>query len=355
MISLFFLAVSPIVVRAFMGDVTENKTKKNIYLTICGLCIVFVMGLRSRFSGTTDTKIYCDIFDRMRMHYPNLIDYLEETRLENGLLFSEVSFYIYVWILAKIFSEAQWLLIISAVIMVICTLRFISKHSEDMTLSIVMFLCLGLFTFNMSGLRQCLAMSICLIAYDFMREKKFLPFALTILFAMTFHKSAIIFGLSYLIVYVKPKWNHITIFLLALALFIAFADDISFLYDSLTGEDYSGGGSFDSGGYITVAIYLIIIIVSLLFNKKWNVDILLPIFLTVIGVSLFVIRYSSVQIYERISYYFYYFTILILPYIISKFESKSRVVINAVVSILSMVLFLYRINSGVFHNFALII
>lgn len=355
MIALLLVSVSPIIIKFLMGDVSKNKSKKNIYLTICGLCIIFVMGLRSRLSGTTDTKIYCDIFDRVRMYYLSLGDYIASMQLENGFLFSEVGFSIYVWALARIFSDAQWLLIVSAVIMTVCTLKFISKHSGDVTLSLVMFLCLGLFTFNMSGLRQCIAMSICLLAYDFIKEKKFIPFVLILILAMSFHKSALIFGFSFLLIFIKPKLNHVLVFLTALALFIAFADDISFLYDSLTGEDYSGGESFDSGGYITIAIYLIIIVVTLLFNKNWNnSQLFLPLLLTVVGVSLYVIRYTSVQIYERISYYFYFYTILLLPSVISKFESKSKVVINAVVSILSIVLLWYRVSGGVFQNFTLI-
>ena len=354
MIALLLVSISPIIIKFLMGDVSENKSKKNIYLTICGLCIIFVMGLRDRLSGTQDTNSYCEIFDRVKLNGVSLIDYISNMKFENGILFSEVGFSIYIWTLSRIFSDAQWLLIITAIIMTVCTLKFISKHSEDLTLSLVMFLCLGLFTFNMNGLRQCLAMSICLIAYGFMKEKKFLPFILTVLIAISFHKSALIFAFVYPLAFMKPKWNYILFFMIALTLFISFADDISFLYDSLTGENYSGGDSFDSGGYITIAIYLIIITVSLLFNKKWDVNTLLPLFLTVVGMSLYVMRYTSVQIYERISYYFYFYTILLLPSVISKFETKSKAVINAVVLILSIVLLWYRVSGGVFQNFALI-
>ncbi len=355
MIALLLVSVSPIIIKFLMGDVSKNKSKKNIYLTICGLCIIFVMGLRSRLSGTGDTDFYYGLFERVKNNSQNLFDYLSNITDGKDLLFSEIGFSIYIWVLSRVFSDAQWLLIVSAVIMTVCTLKFISKHSEDVTLSLVMFLCLGLFTFNMNGLRQCLSMSICLFAYDFIKEKKFMPFVLILILAMSFHKSALIFGFSFLLIFVKPKLNHVLVFLTALALFIAFADDISFLYDSLTGEDYSGGESFDSGGYITIAIYLIIIVVTLLFNKNWNnSQLFLPLLLTVVGVSLYVIRYTSVQIYERISYYFYFYTILLLPSVISKFESRSKVVINAVVSILSIILLWYRINGGVFQNFTLI-
>ena len=312
------------------------------------------MGLRDSMSGTGDSNSYCTMFDQVKENSSNLIDYFRGMKFENGILFSEVGFSIYVWLLANIFPSSQWLLIITAIIMTVCTLKFISKHSEDVMLSLIMFICLGLFTFNMNGLRQCIAMSICLLAYDHIKDKKFIPFVLLILLAMSFHKSALIFSFAYFLAFMKPKWNYILFFITALVLFIALADDISFLYDSMTGEDYSGGDSFDSGGVVVVAIYVIIIGVTLLFNKKWDKQLFLPLLLVVMGLSFYIIRYLSTQIYERISYYFYFYTLILLPSIISKFEIKAKTAINATALILSILLFYYRVSSGVFQNFSLI-
>ena len=351
MIPLLLLAVSPIIIKALMGDITENKRKKNLYLTICGLCIVFVMGLRSRFSGSGDTNAYCKLFEDIKNSGIGFLDFINQRSADSSLLFSEVGFSVYVWLLANIFPNSQWLLIITAIIMTVCTLKFISKHSEDVMLSLIMFICLGLFTFNMNGLRQCIAMSICLLAYDHIKDKKFIPFVLLILLAMSFHKSALIFAFSYLLAFMKPKWNYVLFFITALALFITFADDISFLYDSMTGEDYSGGSSFYSGGIVVVAIYFIIITVSLLFNKKWDKQSFLSLLLVLMGGSFYIIRYLSTQIYERISYYFFYFTILLLPKVISEFDGKSKLLINSIVIVLSIALFAYRLLNT---NFALI-
>ena len=351
MIPLLLLAVSPIIIKAFMGDITENRSKKNIYLTICGLCIIFVMGLRSRFSGSGDTSSYCSLFESVKNSGVGFLDFINQRSAESSLLFSEVGFSVYVWLLANIFPSSQWLLIITAIIMTVCTLKFISKHSEDVMLSLIMFICLGLFSFNMNGLRQCIAMSFCLLAYDYIKDKKLISFVLIILLAMSFHKSALIFAFAYFLAFMKPKWNYVLFFITALVLFIVLADDISFLYDSMTGEDYSSGSSFDSGGIVVVAIYLIIIIVSLLFNKKWDKQSFLPLLLVLMGVSFYIIRYLSTQIYERISYYFFYFTILLLPTVISGFDGKSKLLINSIVIVLSIALFAYRLLNT---NFALI-
>ena len=351
MIPLLCLAVSPIIIKALMGDITKNRSKTNIYLTICGLCIIFVMGSRSRFSGSPDTNAYCNMFERIQKTGMGILDFIESRGGDSNLIFSEVGFSIYVWLLANIFPNSQWLLIITAIIMTVCTLKFISKHSEDVMLSLIMFICLGLFSFNMDGMCQCIAMSFCLLAYDFIKDKKFIPFVLLILLAMSFHKSALIFSFAYLLAFMKPKWNYILFYIIALILFVSFADDISILYDSLTGGDYYGGESFDDGGVVVVLIYVIIIFVALLFNKKWDKQSFLPLLLTLMGFSFYIIRYLSTHIYERISYYFCYFTILLLPLVIAKFDGKSRLLINSIVIVLSLALFLYRIYDS---NFALI-
>lgn len=357
MLVLLLLSVSPIIIKAFMGDLTKDKVKKNTYLIICGLCIILVMGLRSRFSGTGDTDVYYSFFESVRNNAQTLSEQISKAIDGKSLLFSEVGFTIYVWLLAQVFTSGQWLLIISAIIMTVCTLRFISKYSEDIVLSTIMFLTLGLFTFNMNGLRQCLAMSICLFAYDFIKQKKFIPFVLIILLAMSFHKSTLIFGFSYFLIFMKPKWTYIIPFLTVLVLFVIFADNISFLYDSLTGEDYAGGESFESGGVVTIAIYLLIIGTAVVaFNGKWeNNEAFLPLLLTIIGLTLYVIRYISVQIYERISYYFYYYSILLLPTVIKKFDKESKNAVNIIVYVLCLALFVYRLGKGVFANFQFII
>ena len=336
----------PILLRIILGDLTKEKSTKKAYLTLCGLCIIFVMGFRSRFSGTTDTNWYCMLFERVRDSNVDLLNFIMQGTLETNWFFSEIGFSIFIWVLANIFSSAQWLLLITAIIMTVCTLRFISKHSKDVVLSVIMFITLGLFTFNINGLRQCIAMSICLFAYDFIKEKKLLPFLLTVLIAISFHKSAIVFMLAFLVVLIKPKWQYVSIFVALLILFVIFADDISVFYDSVTGEDYAGGESFESGGIVVVLTYILIIIPTLIFNNNFDdKNVLYPLLILLIGLSFYIVRYLSVQIFERISYYFFYYSLLLLPSTISTFDKKSKSTINVIVAILCILLFLYRIRN----------
>ena len=353
MIALISLTIFPLILEIFMGNMNNAKRKKT-FLILCGIAIAFVMGFRSRYTGTRDTEMYGIAFDSLKWSNIGLIDYLRQSMSAN-IVFSELGFSAYIWLVAKIFPTYRYLLIITAIINIALTMRFIYKYSENALLSVIMFITLGLFTFNMNGLRQSVAMSICLLAYDFIEKKKFVPFLLVVLLAMSFHKSAIFFALTYFIIFMKPKWNYTMFFIGLLVLFVLFADNLTIIYDALTSEDYAGAEGFDSGGIVTVLIYILVIAFALISKDKIKKGTVFNcILLSLVGLILYLARFFSVQIYERVSYYFYYFIILLLPSAIKKYEVKSQTLINTVVIILSITLFVYRIQGGAFSDFALV-
>lgn len=354
MIALISLTIFPLVLEIFMGNMNNAKRKKT-FLILCGIAIAFVMGFRSRYTGTADTDFYCTLFETMKYSKYSLFEYIAHSIGENPL-FSELGFSAYIWLVAKIFPTYRYLLVITAIINIALTMRFIYKYSENALLSVIMFITLGLFTFNMNGLRQSVAMSICLLAYDFIEKKKFIPFLLIVILAMSFHKSAIFFALTYFIIFMKPKWNYTMFFIGLLVLFVLFADNLTIIYDTLTSEDYAGAESFDSGGVITVLIYILVIVFALISKDKIKKGTVFNcILLSLVGLILYLARFFSVQIYERVSYYFCYFIILLLPSAIKKYDEKSQTLINTVVIILSIALFVYRIQGGAFSDFAIVL
>ncbi|MBQ7340050.1 MAG: EpsG family protein [Clostridia bacterium] len=354
MIALISLTIFPLILEIFMGNMNNAKRKK-IFLILCGIAIAFVMGFRSRYTGTRDTEMYGITFDSLKWSNVGLIEYLRQS-MGTNVVFSELGFSAYIWVIAKVFPSYRYLLIFTAIMNISLTMRFIYKYSKNALLSVIMFVCLGLFTFNMNGLRQCIAMSICLLAYDFIEKKKFIPFLLVVILAMSFHKSAIFFALTYFIIFMKPKWNYTMFFVGLLVLFVLFADNLTIIYDALTSEDYSGAESFDSGGVVTILIYTSVIVFALISKDKIRKGTAFNcILLSLVGLILYLARFFSVQIYERVSYYFYYFVILLLPSAINTYEIKSQTLINTVVIILSIALFVYRIQGGAFSDFTLVL
>ena len=152
----------------------------------------------------------------------------------------------------------------------------------------------------------------------------------------------------------KLNWKSFAFLAAGVGLFLAFADRLAFLYDSLTGEDYAAGESFESGGFITVAIYVIAIVGMLIFSKKLkDPQGFFPFVLIVVGGSLYLGRFLSTQIYERVSYYFAYFLMLGFPLMLRDIKKDLRLPVRIGFIVLSVALFAYRINKGAFADFAM--
>ena len=330
----------------------KNKTNTRAFMILCSVALIFVLGLRSRYTGSMDTYFYTTVFTGAQ-NYPNLMEYLTRADVFDGFfLLSEGGFHVYTWLAAHIFPEAQWFLLLTAVVIVCCTASFISQNSEDPAISWIVFICLGSMTFAMNGMRQALAMSICLLSYRYAREKKFFGFLLIVLIAILFHKSAMIFVFVYLLRNLRLNWKSGVILGVIVTAFLLFCNRFAFLYDSLTGEDYASNESFESGGLVVVLIYIIVIVGMLFFCKRLKEPQgFFPFALVVIGFSLYVLRFISAQIYERISYYFAYFLMLGFPLMFADMKKEERIPIRACFMIGCIILFVYRIGKGAFSDF----
>lgn len=351
---LLLLPISVLALKLYTSYLFENKAEKRAFIIVSFLMIVFFVGLRSVYSGSMDTLMYSRMFDAAT-RTPNFINFLStrEISLEDYWR-EEGSFYLLVWLISRFTDNVQIFLVVITAIMTGCVFKFISVHSENFMLSCIIYICLGSMTFSMNGMRQALAMSICLLAYGFAVNKKFVPFLLIVLFAMTFHISAFIF----LLVYPLSNFSklHFVPLLIAGGLFIAFSSKLAVLYDSLTGKEYALGESMEGGGFVTVAIYLLVVVLVMLFYKNFEIESskIEPLFaLCFVGLVIYSTRYFSTQIFERISYYFYYFVILLIPKLSRVFKEKDRPIYSLIVYILAIALFAYRIASSSMTNYQL--
>jgi len=332
---------------------SQFKINTKSYMILCSLALIFIMGLRSRYSGTMDTLFYSRLFETSKNY--DLRDFLNTKAVfDSFFLLSEGGFYVCIWALARIFPGAQWFILITAIFTVYATSKFIYENSEDPAVSWVVFICLGSMTFAMNGMRQALAMSICLLSYRYVKEKKLVRFLLTVLVAVLFHKSAMVFALVYLMRNMKFNFKSFAWITLGIGVFLASAQRFAFLYDSVTGEDYASFESFESGGIITILIYVVAIIGMLISYKSLeDSNSFLPLALTIVGLSLYLGRFISTQIYERISYYFAYFLILAFPAMFKAMDKNMRETMKIIFMFACVALFVYRINGGAFANFEL--
>lgn len=315
----------------------DDKAKRN-FLLWCGVAMFLIIALRHREVGSNDSNNYYENWELLsNFSFNELKLFSMESNFEKGYL-------LFVWLFSHLLPEGQFVFVLSAIIFTIAVCRYIYINSEDTELSFVMYICLGLYTFMAQGLRQSIAMSICLFAIELIKKRKFVLFVVLILFATTFHSSSIVFLFMYFIYGITLNVRTllagagVTVVLLALSSRLAAIGNMIFQ------REYEG--EVESGGFVAVAIYAIILILSIALSgkRRKDKDYAFFVFMTWFGFVFYLMRYTEVQIAERISWYFMFGQLIALPNIISRFDKSVSFVIKCVVIVLCFALFAYRLS-----------
>ena len=120
----------------------------------------------------------------------------------------------------------------------------------------------------------------------------------------------------------------------------------------MVGKNYGDSSNVESGGFVTLLIYLLIISCSLIFIRNWKDNNMFSIVLiAILGLVLYSFRYFSFQIFERMSYYFFFMLLILLPNFINKIRGKERILAKIIVVLICLLLFAYRLNGSLFENF----
>lgn len=184
----------------FIANIKQfRNTKFELILMLIGIFIV--LAFRDINSGT-DTWNYIAEFLRIRRYDFNRLSYIST---------QEGGYVIFEWILGKIFPQSvQMLLIVQSIIVVVSIGYYIYRYcSKNFFLAVLGFMTFGLFGFHMTGIRQSLAMSICIWAYILFEKKRYiLAFAIVAL-AISFHLSAFVAILYFVYGNLWKKYNNI--------------------------------------------------------------------------------------------------------------------------------------------------
>ena len=351
MLYLLILALFCVVVGMSPKFQSLHRNNYQVYIVVCGTLIALVSGLRTYHTGSPDTRAYADAFDRMRL-FDTFKTYYDIYLADNGFLLSESFFHLFVFLLGRVTDSAHWLVFLTSVYITVCTCVFIKENSCDAPLSLVMYVCLGLFTFNMNGMRQAIAMSTCLLAYHFVRKRKFIPFVLMILLAMQFHKTAVCFAPVYFLPLLKNSQGNWFLFLVGLVIFLFSLDKLVLTYNDVSGKDYIATESATGGGLVVILLYIGGIVLTVLQSPvlldRWT---RVAMFGTMVGLASYVSRFFSNQMMERISYYYFYFLLLLVPKSIKNLDDKEQELVKVFLVLASVLLFTYRNINGDFKDF----
>lgn len=309
---------------------SDKKTRKRAFWLL--LPFFLLLALKSSSVGA-DTDQYTRMFEMVQF------DVFEKYygRVEGG-------YRLFLIILTKIFDNPQWQYIVFAAFSFIVFVYFLERNSCKPEWFVLMFLALNLYAFYMTGLRQAFAMTICLLAYEKIKEKKLVWFLLFVALAMSFHTAAMFFIPAYFIAHLKTTRAKIPLYVIIFVFAAIFNEDLFMFAGDAFELEY--GIEETGNGYVMIGLMFIITVLSFLRLKTliaYNENNKYLIQLNVIHMGLWMLRLFS-RTAERPTMFYTFFTILLVEQLIMSIKNKeTRAIVNVGVTGFATLYFFYRL------------
>jgi hypothetical protein len=232
------------------------------------------------------------------------------------------------YILTKVIGEFHYSTVfyfaVTSAIICFSLFFFIKRYASNKRYAVYFYYTIGLFAFSLAGLRQALAMSICLFAYEAARRRKIIPFLLLVGVAYLQHKSALFFLPAFFVGWVPWKAKYHLVILSVFGIVGLFFHEFYALVTEWMGYDYVIENTRNGG--IFLLILLIIGFLGIVYRKKLlEVDKNNLFFLNMhfVVVMLWIFRMFT-RTAERPTFYYLYASIILLDRILSlKLEGES--------------------------------
>lgn len=314
------------------GQKKERAEKWFVFFAILPIFLLYV--LRDSHIGA-DTIGYVSNFQGIT---GNLIEVWQNADKEPGFL-------VYTRLVSLLSRNYTVYFFITGLLIFVPIYFFSVNYPQNPYVFIFLFITLGYYSFIETGMRQAIAMSICLTSYGAIKKKNLINIirtVLTITIAYFFHKSAVIFVLLFILSFL-PDSDISKI--LYLVITIVLASGFSFFQD-LFNEwvGYSYEIEETGNGYIFLLVILGLYIISAVWGKKdIDVDVNRLIANSAsLTVVMWVLRLIS-RTAERISYYFIlgHFAYATKIFAFNK-HSKDMLILRLGIIFICIALFVYR-------------
>ncbi len=318
-----------IVISLIFINVKQTVNNKKTYIVICGVLLGFVMAFRC--------TPYAADYQNYSVEYRRSANMnIEECFNEKGPLSFLVNMY-----LNMLTPLPQTFFVFTGIFTVASFMIWIYKNSSNIPLSIIAFHGLLYYSAAMNIVRQYMAVSILLIAYDVMLKnspsiKNFIVYGCLTYLAYLYHSSALVMLPMYFIIFLKvPQegWKSIAlyiIFLIVINVMVSYGYDRFYeSYDNTEGYGTDNASIF--GLLLPSAVFISAFLKRkdlISINKRNNM--LINFSAMAWGFTLYSI--TGALIIQRISIYFSVINILLIPEIIDvymkKFDKKTRTIIG---------------------------
>lgn len=332
MIPYFILVIIPIIIAILEMN---KKSEKNKSIVLFFLIMFIVLSLRNIKCGI-DLANYNYLFkENSRMTFNELIQFY--------YLKGEILYHLLNKIISLITNNFQIFLTIIATICMIPIAILYKKESKNPILTIALFLTVAPFSMFFSGLRQSIAMAIVIIAFKFIKEKKLVPYIITILIASGFHQSAIIMLILYPLYHAKitKKWLIVVVPLM-ITIFI-FKNQIFstiILFSAKYAERYNVITS--TGAYSILILLILFDIYCFVFTDKDKET------KEFIGLRNFLLCATCIQFFAsinnvvmRINYYILLFIPILIPMVYNNSSIRYKKIVRMATTVMCIFFITY--------------
>lgn len=221
-------------------------------------------------------------------------------------------------------GDYQLYIMILMFFVVFSYMRFIKKYSPAPIQSVLYLLGLLYFTLLMDALKQALAMSVLLFAFDAIFEKKPVKFVLLVLLATSFHFPALIFLPAYWLAKMRVDRNYLLLLALILILTYIFRDRIlNLMLSAYGGEDVNA--SLEGVRFLRnkAIIMIVIVVAAVALRPPTEGDAVYNACLVFAGVAIvFQTFCGSNNIFERLADYYFHTAIIFIPLVFERCALK---------------------------------
>lgn len=307
MIPYYALIFLPIFIYALrIKDQTLEKKNKT---TIGLFFLLFMLMLMLRHvSIGRDLIVYSRYFEiYSKMSWDKVI----QTEMEPAYILLNRLVYVFT-------DNFQWMVVVTGAITVIPMWYTYSKSIEDTPLAISMFLIMPTFVMVFSGLRQTIAIAIGMIAYEFTKRHKIIPFILSIVLAFFFHRSAFILIFMYPLYHIRLTRKWLFFVIPSLGVLYIFNKPVFSFLNRIFGDIYEAEVK-ETGAYAMLVLFIVFAIYSFVVVDDSKLDD------ETIGIRNLLLISVAIQMFAplhglamRMNYYYILFIPLLIPRIINR-------------------------------------
>ena len=285
---------------------TPEVLYNSLIVPVFFLLFFLVLSLRHETIGN-DLANYRDFF----MTY-SAIDFDDTWKMDMDILYVMLN-----WVIGQFTDNYQIFLTIVAAITVLPIAKVYSEDKQYGFLKIVLFMNMSVFVMTFSGLRQSIAMSIGLIAYEFVKKKKLFWFLVFALIAWGFHHTGFMILIYYPLYYLKLNKNKLWFIIPSIVTVFVFNKQIftwaTELMFTLMGDKYEAEVE-STGAYLMIVLFALFVVAAYFFPDEEKMDAEAKGLRNFLLMTLLLQCFAPVHALSmRMNYYFIIFVPIIVP------------------------------------------